>query len=470
MNVISKGLLSLVKMFDKKSFSGSNTFFIGDDFFVMGDSSKNYIQEGYNKNADVYAIVSLAARKFAQVPWYVYKVKKGATKELKQYKQFSRNNTYSYNSGELKALRKKALDESVVDNDLSELLNKPNEYQGQDGFFEMWYGLKLLTGEGNLWKNRGGRKEGKVLELHHVPKHFIELIGRQNNPYVIDGWKIDFGAGVKDIAVNDLIMWKLPCYVFDINTKSHLRGQSPLLSLLLDLQASNENAKNKLKMNKNQGARGILVDKTNDGLKPVTLNPQQESDLRRLINSKINSNDNAGAVVNLSGLWDYLSIGMDANQLKMIEQSNLSTEKLCAGYNVPYEFFNPQTTFANKEQAARHFVYNHIAPAAYSARDELNRSLLADFELDANQYIIEPDVLSLPEAMEDLGKQVTMLNSAWWLTPNQRLEKMGEDKSADPNMDKVYIPSSLQTLENANMVIGGNLDNEQNLLTNNNAI
>src|SRR6478735_315489 len=33
-----------------------------------------YINQGYNKNAWVYSIVSKCAKKFGQVPWYHYKI------------------------------------------------------------------------------------------------------------------------------------------------------------------------------------------------------------------------------------------------------------------------------------------------------------------------------------------------------------------------------------------------------------
>ncbi|MGN6436865.1 MAG: phage portal protein [Agriterribacter sp.] len=451
--------------------SYNDNVILNDGTVITANETKDYVKDGFNTNADVFSIVSLAARKFGQVPWYVYKVKKGKTKELNSYKTFSANNRNPARYGEMISLRKKAIEDSIVENDLSELLIKPNRNQGQDSFFETLYGYKLLTGEGNIWKNRGNdRGVGKVVELNHIPKKFLEIKGRMNDAYQIDGWRIEMGAFRKDIVPQDLIMWKFPCYLFDPATKLHLRGQPPLLSMRYDLEAGNENAKNKLKMNKSQGSRGLLYDATEGPLAMKLLTPEQQSVVQRAIDKKINSNDVASSIAFLQGKWGYHALGLDAQQLKMIEQGRLNTQTLCAGFNVPYEFFNPETTFANKEQAAKHFLYNHIAPAVYSLRDELNRSLLKDFGLLEGQYIIEPDISGLPEAMEDLQKQVTMLSAAWWLTPNQKLEKMGEDKSPDANMDKIYIPSSLRTLEDANVVTGRGLDGEEEVLNQNGAI
>lgn len=480
MNKVSRFLINAAKRFDRnivvgepvvkaeqKSWGGLGTFDSNDDLVYRFEDGKNYIREGYDKNVDIFSIVGLAARKIGQVPWYVYKVKKDKKKELKDYLTASRNNKNPARANEIRGLRKKALDESIVDNELSELLQNPNPNNGQDSFFEQLYGYKLLTGEGNIWKNRG-KTGGQPLELFIIPKANIQIIPKDK--FRIAGYYMELGSARIPVAVDDLIMWRFPNYNFDPETLNHLRGQAPLMSMYYDLQAGNEGAKNRLKMNKNQGARGILTDTTGDGLKPASLSPQQQSDLKRLIDGKINNNDYAGSVMALQGVWNYLAMGLDAGQLKMIEQANLNTQKLCAGFNVPYEFFNPETTFANKEMAGKHFLYNHIAPAAYSLRDELNRGLLEDFGLSESQFIIEPDVMALPEAMEDLGKQITMLNQAWWYTPNQRLEKTGEEKNPDPNMDKIYVPANLKTLDQANTEIGGSLDEDVDLLRQNGAL
>lgn len=476
MNRLSKFFIAAAKRFDKnitvgmkqqeqKAWGGLGTFDSNDDLQYRFNDGKNYIIEGYDKNSDVFAIVSLAARKLGQVPWYVYKVKKGKTKELKDYVTFSRNNRNPGRAIEIRNLRKKALDENVVDNELSELLATPNPNHGQDSFFEQLYGYKLLTGEGNIWKNRGKAVNSAPLELFIIPKSNLTIVPKDR--FRIGSWVMELGSSRIPVPVENIINWRFPNYNFDPETLDHLRGQPPLMSMYYDLQAGNEGAKNRLKMNKNQGARGVLSDKTGDGLKPAQLTPQQHADLKRLINGKINNNDVAGSIAVLQGVWDYMSLGMDAGQLKMIEQSNLNTQKLCAGFNVPYEFFNPETTFANKEMAGKHFLYNHIAPAAYSLRDELNRGLLEDFGLSDSQYIIEPDVMALPEAMEDLGKQIAMLKDAWWIPPNRKLEMTGEEKNPDPNMDKIYIPSGFQPLEKANELTGAPLDEDEELLRQN---
>jgi len=51
------------------------------------------VEESYASNADVYAIVSLLARKAASIPWYVFNKKTGtkARMSLERYKAISRS-------------------------------------------------------------------------------------------------------------------------------------------------------------------------------------------------------------------------------------------------------------------------------------------------------------------------------------------------------------------------------------------
>jgi len=60
---------------------------------------------------------------------------------------------------------------------------------------------------------------------------------------------------------------------------------------------------------------------------------------------------------------------------------------------------------------------------------------------------------------QDLGEMVTSLEKAWWFTPNQKLQKMNEEISNDPLMNKVYIPSNLVPIDEISVPMGVNIKN-----------
>ena len=117
---------------------------------------------------------------------------------------------------------------------------------------------------------------------------------------------------------------------------------------------------------------------------------------------------------------------------------------------MPYELFDSETTFANKEQAQKGWLYNSIIPACKQFDDELNRVLLAAFNL-IGTAVIRSDFDDLPELREDVAQLVTSLNTAWWITGNEKREWMGFGKITDPTMDEVLLPAGQTPISQVNM-------------------
>jgi hypothetical protein len=151
---------------------------------------------------------------------------------------------------------------------------------------------------------------------------------------------------------------------------------------------------------------------------------------------------------------------MDVNQLQLLEQLNVHNDWFCNVFDVPPGLFAKDQTYENAKEAKREFIYSNIAPAAYSLRDELNDRLLPAYDLDRERFLIDCAVDALPELSQDFKMQSDAVRGLWQLSPNQVLEQLGFDRVEDPNMDKVYIPTGLQSLDDAAAPMGGALDTE----------
>jgi phage portal protein BeeE len=256
-------------------------------------------------------------------------------------------------------------------------------------------------------------------------------------------------------------MWIYPNYEEPHTaTLAHLRGQSPLDAGRLVLQGSNVGNERLVKMNENQGAAGLAY-RTDAHDNPTV---QQAQATRDQFNNAVNSKDMAGAIAIMAGQWGYLQFGLDAQKLQLLEQGDKAFEKLCNVLSTPPSIFKTDQTYENQRESKRNWVYDNIAPAAYSFRDELNEKLILQMGLDRDRDFIDCDILGLPEMAIDMKAQIETYSKAWWFTPNQILKKLGEDESSDPNMNKVYAPSSVVPLDELNVQIGSNLDSEMNLL------
>jgi HK97 family phage portal protein len=421
---------------------------------------KTFIKQGYNKNWALHVVIKKLVRTFSQIDWYHYKIKTNERKTYRdEYLPLTKHAIYDAKARvEMVKLLKKSVDQVAVDSDISRFLKKPNRNETGSKYRGNLFGHKLLTGEGNQWLIRPD-VNAKPIEMFVLPKANLALV-KGNSPWTIESYKALIGGNQIPIDKANMIMWIEQGWGLDEVTLNHLRGQSALDAWILTMQGMNEGAEKLANMNKNQGASGFAWNKADDR----EWSPEQAVFNRRQFNSIINDSDLAGTIAYFNGDWGFQQIGLDARALQLLEQQDKGLETVAMLYDVPIGMFKHGTTYENKPQEAKDLVYNAILPEAIELRDQWNENLLPQFNLDRDRDVIDFDIMSLPQLSEDLKTQAETLSKLWQLTPNQVLEYIGYDKSTDPNMDRIYIPSGYQTLDDLNAPVGGSLDGEVNLL------
>lgn len=421
------GLFDFFKRRITETINSSLTAIGSQEVYTHIDTEKA-ITEGYNGNSAVYSIVSKDANKFASIPTYLFKANDEAG--------------------------------TKIENDLSKLLDNPNEYEGADVFRARLRTYYKITGEAFVWLNRGGladglddeaRKKRPVLEMVVIPSDHMIIVPDPNNVFGILGYEFDISGRRLPISKSDIIHWKNVSLKFDASSRSHLRGQSPLSSGYKTLQQNNDATAAAVRMYQNDGAKGVMYNETLDKISPT-----QKVTIENVINKKINNSDMKGAVATIQGKWGYLDLGKGSTDLQLLEGKNLSMQELCFLFDVPYEFFDPKTTFANKEQAQKGWLNNVIIPACKQWDDECNRVLLAAFDL-IGKAEIRSDFDDLPEMREDVAQLVTALQQAWWVTPNEKREWMGFDPMG-AEFDEPFLPGGTQPLS----MIGESMDSIAN--------
>lgn len=410
-------------------------------------NTQRFVDEGFCGNGSIYTIIAAVARKFGSIPRYVYKIED--KKAERQYKALIKQRNYKLKK--LNDLQLKAYNETVVENDFSALLAQPNQEQGQDAFYELTCVFYMVAGEAFIQLNRGDLTNLTdeqadalpPLEMFSLPPQYVEIIPDPGDVYGVIGYYFVINGVRKFIRKNDMIHWKRPNPQFDGQTRIHQRGLSPLQAgnkLLTQDESATDAA---VAMQQNDGAKGALYNETMDNLDPV-----QRTQVDRVIDRKINARDKKGTVAALQGKWGYLDIGQSSVDMELVDSTEKVFVRLCNLFGVNPMLFLADATYQNIQQARKDLVTSLVMPMACSLRDEMNRVLLPAFGLDKT-YTHDADISQLPELQEEMGQLITQLVAAWWLTPNQRLEAMNEEKSTDPLMDKVWIPNNLLLLDDA---------------------
>lgn len=406
-----------------------------------------FVQDAYSSNATVYTIVSLTARKFGSIPRYVYQVKN--EKSARQYKALLKQGKFSVNQlGELEC---KAYEEDVIDNEFSELLLRPNPGEGQDSFYEALCTFYMTCGEAFIWLNRGDIEDMDdaaadkelPLEMYWIPPQYMRIIPDPENVWGVLGYIFVINGQEVYLRKNDVIHWKKPNPNFDANTRTHMRGFSPLNAGNKLVTQDDSATDASVAMQQNDGAKGVLYNASFDNLDTI-----QKSQVETVVNRKVNNRDIKGSVATLQGTWGYLDLGQTSVDMELVASQEAVFVRICNLYGINPMMFLANATYENIQQARKDLITGLILPMACSLRDEMNRVLLPAFGL-SKQYTHDVDVSQLPELQNDMGILITSLATAWWMTPNQRLAAQNEEKSVDPNMDKVWIPTTLTLMEDA---------------------
>lgn len=408
-----------------------------------------FVQSGYSANATVYTIIAMVSRKFGSIPRYVYKV--SDQKAARQYKALLKQGQFTLR--QISDLEFKAYDEDVIDNPLSELLARPNEMQGQDAFYELGCTFYMIAGESFIWLNRGDIDDMEddaadkmpPLEMFIIPPQYIEIIPDPADVWGVVGYYFVVNGQRIFLRKTDVIHWKKPNPNFDAITRVHLRGFSPLNAGNKLVTQDDSATDASVAMQQNDGAKGILFNKSLDNLNPI-----QKSQVESVINAKVNSRDRKSAVATLQGDWGYQDLGQTSVDMELVKSQEAVFIRLCNLYGINPMMFLAGATYENIQQARKDLITNLIMPMCCSLRDEMNRALLPAFGL-SKAFTHDIDVSQLPELQNDMSQLITSLATAWWLTPNQRLKAQNEEESTDPNMDKVWMPTTLTLMEDAAM-------------------
>lgn len=395
---------------------------------------RNAIDDGFNRNTPIYAITMKDARKVGSIPRYVFDAQKTEEKAVMWWR-------WKGGKVEHKALTK------AQENPLTRLLNRPNPYESQDAFFTKERAYYKICGESMVWLNRGDLERYRnpdgsfddmtidrlpVLEMYVLPPHLVTVVPDTENIWGVLGYILEIGERLV-LRAGDVIHCKDVNLSFDASSRTHLRGMTPLQPGSITAEEARSLALGALRKTQNDGAKAILANKTMNNM-----TPQQQSDVRGVLAKNINTHDVSGTVAALQGDWALLNLAIDNRAAQMVELKKLSWQEVSMLLDVPYEFFNSETTFANKEQAMVGWVTNSLIPACRSHDGEYNRVLLKAFNLEGVAFI-GSDYSELPEVMKVMVESAKVMQEIWSISPNDVRRFLGYEPYNDPRFDEPWV-------------------------------
>jgi len=407
--------------------------YLGHSVIWNQENDDNYIKEGYQRNATVYALINIITKAASTIPFAVYE--KTNDTNYKRYKAMTGGLLDSSSLYQSQLIKKQALVE-VEGSELQQLLEMPNAMQSYSSWLSELIAFRKLTGNGYIFgiSPDTGNRAGKYNELYVMPSQKMEIIsGGMLEP--VKKYRLEYN-GTFEIEAEDI------CHIKDFNpdyseTGSHLYGQSPLRAGFRSMTMNNEASQTGVRYLQNQMARGVLMSEEGD------INEVQAQQLKDKFRQNHQGSNNAGDVIITPKKLSWVNFGLSASDLSLIEQYNASVKDLCNIYGVPVQLLNntDSSTYNNMKEAKKALFQMAIIPELNKIKDELNRWLAPQF---GDKLCIEFDYTAIPEMQEETEKVVGQLSSAWWITPNEKREVMnyGVDEENE-QLNDYFIPSNL---------------------------
>lgn len=393
----------------------------------MNDTPKDYIDEGYRLNSDVYSIVSRIAAKAAEAQWTLFR-KTGMDSS--------------------KAFKKKADMQEVENHELYKLLWNPNPYMTLSQFIETSVGFRLLVGNNYIlkFKPENGNNSGKIVRLEVLPAHFMGINAGEMG---IESYQLNIGQ-LRKFSAKDIIhikTWNPDFSVYGEN----FYGQSPLRAGRMLVTKSNDSFKAAMRMLQNQGVMGILA---SERLGQADAQQPPDNELVRRLQEDLQKNysgpEHWGKKIVSGHPWKWIQLGMSAVDMALIESEKLNTKQICNLFKFPPELLGDQDAakYNSMKEARKALVTDAVVPELRELRDSFNSGLIS--QVDPDLYL-DYSVDHLPEMQEDMELMSKRLTAEWWWTPNEKREMSGREPLTLPGMDTVWKPMAVEPL-------GGEMD------------
>ena len=412
----------------------------------QGADQRSFVDDGYVANDIVYSIIKLITDKAKIAPFHVYRVVD--EKAAKKYKSLAAQK--DINLKELETLHKKAYELYTGDQRLNELLKYPNEEDCWSDLVEQWCGFKLITGNSFIYGKliEAGNNQGKPFELFALPSQYMAIIANINVfPPTRAGYQLYYGQmwsfDTKEILHDKYFnpQWGV--------TGGQLYGQSPLRAAAKNLTRSNEAKTAAVASFQNGGPAGVLF--MNDERFDPTSGQAQAQALKTAVSQKGGSaNFNSIAV---SGYKvDWKQIGLSPVELNIIESEKWDLKALCNIYGVPSQLLNDSDskTYNNQREGEKALTLRCAIPLLNSLTENLNRKLHSDWGYKGTNLYVDYDLSVYGELEANKAEQTAWLNTAWWISPKQKLDIMNievPDYIPTEELEKLYIPTGLQTID-----------------------
>ena len=271
--------------------------------------------------------------------------------------------------------------EDLHDHDLLELMRSPNPFYGD---IALWGAIVLsFLIDGNSYLIKVKNAAGKPVQLWWVPWWMIEPHAPIDGGDFIQFYRYTpgTGAGVMLLDPDDVVHFRN-----GINPRNMMKGLSPMQGVLREIFSDLESSNFIASLLRNMGVPGTIIS-PKGGAMPTP----EDVEATKAWFSQAYGGDNRGKALVMGGQTEVQSFGFNPEQMNLSYGSNRAEERVCACIGIPAAVVGfgaglEQTKVgATMEELRKLAWHNGVLPLGRQLVDELQRSLLPDFQRAQSQ-------------------------------------------------------------------------------------
>ena len=306
----------------------------------FADNPTQLIQNGYESNVDVYAVIKKLTDVFLDIP-YVIERRTADGWEL------------------------------LEDSTLHELMEKPNVGKGYtwNDIDEQLLIYLLASGNGYLVGQTGF--SSRYDEVDVLPSPFVEV--QTNNDFFMPSAKFQFKLNtnrrVYDQEEIEHIKFFNPSYC---TVQESYCGLIIIQVAAMAVQVGNDRWSADANLLQNRGAIGLITDKSN---RPMT--PEEAARVQAGFQKRNAGTENFGKVTVTNKDLNFISMAMNSTDLQLVEKGVVNLRAICNVFGLDSSLFNDPAnkTFNNRKEAEKAMYTNAIMPIAEKVMAKHNQYL-----------------------------------------------------------------------------------------------
>jgi phage portal protein BeeE len=404
------------------------------------NNNRTYLDKGYDINDIVYAIINLIMDKCRVAPWGIYKIE-----DEQAYKRYcalmSKKDLSTQDFVDLKKYQRKALTPVKDAGKWGELIQYPNEFDDFQTLITNGIGYDCILGNNYILGRvlPGGANAGIPNDFWLLPAHRTNIWTTDTFPakiikYTVDGW------GNKEYLPSEILHQRTFNPGWDVNGVQHY-GVAPLRAALRLLQRNNSSLTATASAFDNEGVKGILYMQNQVGNVDGDLIKPEIDALADTLRTEWTGAKNRGRI----GLGGYsmgwLPIGLNSEEMQVIESEKWDLRRLCSVWGVPSQLLNDdQRAYNNFKEANEHLTSRCCIPRLFKQRNTWQRKAVTEWGLPKN-WVLDFDMTVYSELQADVSKTVEWYYRQAIIIPNEGRELANLSAIDDPRYNEPWQQS-----------------------------